>query len=596
MSTSSVAAIAAAQARYWVLSGPNKPWGGPYSVGYSQPDRLSVYQDTYDGGTLKRDTNADCGTLVMGAINYGLHNAYPLLKWGHPVLFDLDAFWTGNLRGGLEARGFEEVHWDDSALTPDGGLRIGDVVLSSTAEGGVGHVAMVVGDEPTLAEAWIAEDGSLGGRRGDQTGSETRIAPYDTHPDTLSGAWTSCHRFNPARFAAQHPGVAGSAPVPAPQAAPAPAPQSAPPAPPASGKAGPLLGVDISNHQAALTSRGAIDAVNPDFVLVMVSQGDWFTSPTWACQVRAAYDSGRPVGVYHYVDGSGVEAEAQHFVNLVRNAPDGDWNGYVMWCLDWEADQNDAWGDEGYLAALVSRVKTLTGKRIMLYASSGSYPWGVASQHGCGTWVAQYADSDSTGWDYAPWSDGSWTADMHQYTGTGRVPGYDGDLDLDLFSGSEADFKAYYVGAAPASSPAANRSRAGAQVLRNADGSETLAEDGVFGARTIARFQQVMGTTIDGALDEDGSPAVEAFQRYLNTVVGVHDQTAINGAGPLAEDGDAGEHTWRVFQYLVWCWHREYVPSGWGWGDWIDGDAGTATVAALQRALNASTSSTGRLW
>ena len=585
---STVADASAAQAVYWAFAGPDKPGGGPYSVGYSQPDRLDVYAASDEIGRLTRDTNADCGTLVMGAINYGLHNAYPLLKWGHPVLFDLDAFWTGNLRGGLEARGFEEVHWDDSALTPDGGFRIGDVVLSSTAEGGVGHVAMVVGDEPTLAEAWIAEDGSINGRRGDQTGSETRIAPYDTHPDTTSGAWTSCHRFNPARFAAQHPGVVGSQQVP--QAA----PQQAPPS--STGKTGPLLGVDISNHQPGLASRGAVDAVNPDFVLVMVSQGDWFTNPVWHAQVRAAYDAGRPVGVYHYVDGSGVEAEAQHFVNLVRNAPDGDWNGYVMWCLDWEAGENDAWGDEGYLAALVSRVKTLTGKRIMLYASSAVYPWGVASQHGCGTWVAQYADSDPTGWDYSPWSDGSWTADMHQYTGAGRVSGYGGDLDLDLFSGSEADFKAYYTGTAPASSPAANRSRAGAQVLRNADGSETLAEDGVFGARTIARFQQVMGTTIDGALDEDSSPCVEAFQRYLNTVVGVHDQTAINGTGPLAVDGDAGENTWRVFQYLVWCWHREYVPSGWGWGDWIDGDAGTATVAALQRALNASTSSTGRLW
>ena len=42
----------------------------------------------------------------MGAINYGLHKAYPSLTWGHPVLFDLDDYWTGNLRGGLEARGF----------------------------------------------------------------------------------------------------------------------------------------------------------------------------------------------------------------------------------------------------------------------------------------------------------------------------------------------------------------------------------------------------------------------------------------------------------------------------------------------------------
>ena len=63
---STVAETAAAQARYWCLAGrgDRKVLGGPYSVGYSQPDRLNVYQDTYDNGTLKRDTNADCGTLV----------------------------------------------------------------------------------------------------------------------------------------------------------------------------------------------------------------------------------------------------------------------------------------------------------------------------------------------------------------------------------------------------------------------------------------------------------------------------------------------------------------------------------------------------
>lgn len=579
-----VATTAAVQAQYWCQAGPGpgKPQGGPYSVGYSQPDRLNVYRDSDEAGWLVRDTNADCGTLVMGAVNYGLHKAYPRLTWGHPVLFDLDDYWTGNLRGGLEARGFREVAWNDADLYPQGGFRVGDVVLSAGNEGGVGHVCMVVATTPTVlvAEAWIAETGDVHGESGDQTGGETRVETYATHLDTARGVWTSCHRFDPVLFAAQHPDCVEGAVSPAPSPAPAPAPQ---------GKSGPLLGVDISNHQGALTSRGAIDAVNPDFVLVMVSQGDWFTSPTWHAQVRAAYDGGRPVGVYHYVDGSGVEAEAQHFVSLVRNAPDGDWNGYVMWCLDWEAGENDAWGDEGYLAALVSRIKTLTGRRIMLYASASVFPWGVAGQHGCGTWVAQYADSEATGWDYAPWSDGSWSADMHQYTGTGRVPGYGGDLDLDLFRGSEADFKAYYTGAAP--SAPAPRPRATAP-----DGQELLVVDGEWGSRTVARFQQVMGTPIDGVLDDDGSVCIEAFQRFLNGAVGPAHLSNLIGAPALEVDGVDGERTWKAFQFLVWCWHREYVPGGWGFGDWIDGVDGPATVMALQRALNASTASTGRLW
>lgn len=583
---STVAETAAAQARYWCLAGPGKPGGGPYSVGYSQPDREMVYQRSDEQGYLTADANADCGTIVMGAINYGLHVVYGL-PWGHPILFRLDDYWTGNLRSGLESRGFVEVPWNDVDLYPSGGLQKGDVILSSGSEGGVGHVCMVTdpdprcpGDVPAVSEAWIAEDGSIDGYVGDTTGYETRVVAYNTHPDTSRGAWTGAFRFDPARFAAQHPDVAH---------APAPAPAPAP-----TGKHGPLLGVDISNHQPGLASRGALDAVNPDFVVVMVSQGDWFTNPLWHDQLRAAYDAGRPVGVYHYVDGSGVEAEAQHFVGLVRNAPDGDWNGYVMWCLDWERAENDVWGDEAYLASLVSRVQSLTGKRIMLYASSGSYPWGVARSYGCGTWAAQYADSEATGWDRAPWTDGTWSADMHQYTGTGRVAGYSSNLDLDIFYGSEADWKAYYGGAAPASSPSTSY-RAPSRPT-TADGQDILVEDGVWGSRTVARFQQVMGTPIDGVLDDDGSTCVEAFQHYLNTVVGEHDQDVLNGSSPLVVDGVDGPCTWRVFQYLVWCWHPEYVPGGWSWGDWIDGVDGPATVAALQRALNASTAGTGRLW
>ena len=417
---STVADASAAQAVYWAYAGPDKPGGGPYSVGYSQPDRLDVYAASDEIGRLTRDTNADCGTLVMGAINYGLHKVYPRLVWGHPVLFNLDDYWTGNLRGGLEARGYREVPWDDADIYPRGGFQVGDVILSSGAEGGVGHVAMVVADGPLLAEAWIAEDGSTSGVRGDSTRQETRVVSYGDHPDTTAGAWTSCHRFDPATFAAQHPDcVEGGAPAPAPPT----------PAPPA-GRPGPLLGVDISNWQASID----LGAVNPDFTIVIATQGDWFTNPVFAEQVDAALALGHPVGVYHYVDGSGVEAEVSHFLDTV-----GPYLNRVFWAVDWEAKDNGAWGDEGYLRAIVDAIKARTGRRGLLYASSDAYPDAVQAATGSMRWVAQYADSDPTGWDKNPWSDGSWTADMHQYTGTGRVPGYDDNLDLNIFRGGEND-------------------------------------------------------------------------------------------------------------------------------------------------------------
>ena len=111
----------------------------------------------------------------------------------------------------------------------------------------------------------------------------------------------------------------------------------------------------------------------------------------------------------------------------------------MFWAVDWEADQNGAWDDEGYLRRFVDAVRARMGRRGLLYASSDSYPYVVQEATGSMRWIAQYASSDPVGWDYDPWSDGTWTADMHQYTGTGRVPGYGGDLDLNLLRSGKDD-------------------------------------------------------------------------------------------------------------------------------------------------------------
>ena len=569
-----VADEAAARMAYWCATDEA---GG---VGYDQGTREEIRDLSYVSTPhLTGAVDSDCSAMVAAACNLGLRAAGVVpadAGDGDPRLLPAST-WTGSMRAELEARGWREVHWDDSAMTPDGGFRRGDVVLSSKDEGGVGHVAMVVDDNPAnpvLAEAWIDERGDItGGAVGDQTGSETRLASYASHPYTQRGAWTSCHRYEGA-------GATPSAPaVPVPQ-----------------GKAGPLLGIDISGWQAGID----LAAVDPDFVIVKVTQdtGTYGSvNSRYTEQIEASLSQGRPTGVYHYVgggdngDADDAAAEADRFLAAVRAT--GYFNR-VMWCIDWEQGDNSAWGNTAYLGIVIDRVQRATGRPVMLYASSASYPHGVADQYGCGTWAAQYADDEPTGWDRDPWTDGTWSAVMHQYTGHGRVSGYGGDLDLDIFYGSEGDFRAYAID----SSAALRRAPAPSAPARPTapDGQDLLDVDGEWGPRTVARFQQVMGTPIDGVLDDGGSVCVEAFQRFLNTVVSTGDQDNLNGSAPLVVDGVGGENTWRVFQYLVWCWHPEYVPDGWDWGDWIDGVDGPATVMALQRALNVSTAGSGRLW
>lgn len=436
MSTT-VAQEAAARAAYWAAAGTAVTGGGP-SVGYSQPNREGIRGYMYvNTPVLQGDVDADCSSLVAAACNLGLMAAYPTLRTAtdSPVLLPATA-WTGSLRGDLEARGWAEASWPDDAYTPAGGFRKGDVVLSAAAEGGVGHVAIVVDDngaDPALAEAWIAETGDIHGAPGDQTDVETRTVQYSQHPYTRQGAWTSCHRFDPALFARQHPDCAASS-----MSTPASAPAHA-----HTPSGGPLLGVDISNHQAGINIAG----LGADFIIVMATQGDWFTNTHFNEQVNAALALGVPVGAYHYVDGSGVEAEVGHFLAAI-----GEYRDRVFLAVDWEAGQNDAWGDDEYLRALVMGLRArIGGRRVLLYASSGVYPRDVAAATDSVRWVAQYASDDPVGWDANPWTDGTWTTDgaIHQYTGTGRLPGYGGNLDLNVFHGDENDLWALVAAPAP---------------------------------------------------------------------------------------------------------------------------------------------------
>ena len=287
-------------------------------VGYSQPDRRTWFANANWEGHVSSPQNADCSSLAAGAVCYGVHDTYGV-PWGHPALLEINDFWTGNLRQGLEARGFDEVNWADENLTPDGGFRAGDIVLSAANEGGVGHVIVIVEDgfDPLESEAWIAEDNSIDGYLGDQTGSETRTARYSTHPHTQAGRWTSCHRFNEAKFFQQWPEFAkgrATAPGPVP-VTPAAAPAHA-------------HGIDISSHQAGLH----IAAIWADFVIVKVTEGTGYENPFWRTQAESTLAAGKRLGLYHFANDEDPAAQARYFLDRAKG-----YAGRATFWLDWEA-------------------------------------------------------------------------------------------------------------------------------------------------------------------------------------------------------------------------------------------------------------------
>nr|DAY40339.1 MAG TPA: hypothetical protein [Caudoviricetes sp.] len=538
-------------------------------MGYSQPDRRTWYANADWEGHVSSPQNADCSSLVCGAVCYGLHDTYGV-PWGHAALPEINDHWTGNMRPGLEARGFNEVPWNDSDLTPAGGFRVGDVILSAANEGGVGHVVIAVedGSDPLVSEAWIAEDGSIDGYAGDTTGQETRTVRYSSHPHTQSGAWTSCHRFDEGKFLSQWPEFSKSRPA-----------QAAPPKPAQATTASPAApahahGIDISSHQAGLN----VGALWADFVIVKATEDDDYVNPYMVSQANATLGASKRLGFYHFARPGDAAAQARYFVSAV-----GSLRGKATLWLDWEANAVEQ--GPGWAKTFLDTVRSLTGATPGIYMNGSAvngYDWSaVASQYPL--WYAggpDYSDYGASYSDPAVPNVSYWGAPLiHQYTEDGRLPGYSGTLDLNRLRDRSAWDR--MIGGGAVSSVAAQA----------ASGEAQLAVDGEYGPATVGRLKAVMG-----AVGYEEVFAVANLRRFLNKAVPASSIQQLTGMYRLPEDRGWDESMVKVFQYLVLAWNKPGVPSGWSFGDWVDGDFGEATIAALQMALNASKTNSFRLW
>ena len=535
------------------------------NVGYSQPDRRTWYANADWQGHVSSPQNADCSSLVCGAICYGIHDTYGA-AWGHAALPEINDHWTGNMRQGLEARGFNEVPWNDSDLTPAGGFRVGDVILSAANEGGRGHVVIAVedGGDPLVSEAWIAEDGSIDGYLGDSTGQETRTVRYSSHPHTQAGAWTSCHRFDEGKFLQQWPEFRKGQ---AAQAAPAAATTAAPAAPQHA------HGIDISSHQAGLN----VAALWADFVIVKATEDDDYVNPYMVSQASATLGASKRLGFYHFARPGDAQEQARYFVSAV-----GSFRGKATLWLDWEANAVEQ--GPGWAKTFLDTVRALTGSTPGIYMNGSAvngYDWSaVASSYLL--WYAGGPDYSDYGQSYSDPTVPNvsyWGAPLiHQYTEDGRLPGYSGTLDLNRLR-DRATWDRMIGGGASATVSAA------------ASGEAQLAVDGEYGAATVGRLKSVMGAV--------GYPevfAVANLRRFLNKAVPASSIQQLTGMYRLPEDRGWDSDMVKVFQYLVLAWNKPGVPAGWSFGDWVDGEFGEATVAALQMALNASKANSFRLW
>lgn len=206
-----------------------------------------------------------------------------------------------------------------------------------------------------------------------------------------------------------------------------------------------MQGVDISNWQCGIDTYN----LQADFVIVGMSWGTGgFNGSCLANgrntdgtrQLQGALNSGKSIGVYHYAMGGNPEDEADFFIETVK-----DYVGTAMLILDWEPQDNPAFGNLEWPRRWAQQVKKRTGVNPVVYVMDSAY-WQVQDMpqvDDVGLWIAQYASNEPTGYQEVPWNLGARDEVMRQYTSSGYVGGYAGRLDLDVFRGDATAWAKY---------------------------------------------------------------------------------------------------------------------------------------------------------
>lgn len=204
-------------------------------------------------------------------------------------------------------------------------------------------------------------------------------------------------------------------------------------------------GIDVSGHQ-----RGhgepidwqEVAAHGQKFAFVKATEGETWTNEHYLEDVRAANDAGLLVGTYHYARPAGdPRLQAAHYAATLAASP----QHALPPVLDIEVNEGRSPEElQRWVGEFLATTEQLTGRTPMVYTYR--YFW---REHLADTdqftrhplWLAAYQN-------HAPEPVGGWNhLTFWQRSETGRVPGINGNVDLNLFNGNEAQLGDFAAGA-----------------------------------------------------------------------------------------------------------------------------------------------------
>lgn len=185
-----------------------------------------------------------------------------------------------------------------------------------------------------------------------------------------------------------------------------------------------------------------------DAVVVKATQGDYYVSECCDYWVQKLKKMGKPWGFYHFADArTDPESQASYFVDNCLN-----YFGEGIPILDWEDlyENGDLVSSPtiDWVDMFVNRVHELTDVWPWVYGNPWRFDQGRITQN-CAVWIADYPEvvspsfEDAESWQ-CPEANGNVVA--WQFCSDGKLGGYDGELDLNLFYGDVKAWNAYAKG------------------------------------------------------------------------------------------------------------------------------------------------------
>lgn len=210
-----------------------------------------------------------------------------------------------------------------------------------------------------------------------------------------------------------------------------------------------LYGIDISSAQAQLN----LNKIKCDFVIIKATGGNSYVNPYCNTHYDQAVHSKKLIGLYHFAHEyhrpKSAITEAKYFIDNIAN-----YVNHAILVLDYEIPLNNSkfnQNDVNWIVDFVKYVKQRTKVIPLLYLSKSLIRLlnlNPVYKQNVGLWYAQYANNKPMGFVSNPWTDNTsikpWSSPaMFQYTDTGKINGYSGYLDLDIFYGSSKSWKLF---------------------------------------------------------------------------------------------------------------------------------------------------------